>query len=188
MGTQWLGGSDAFSLSPANLYWDTASGGANLYVGKTDQWVMRFGVEKTDLVSSQDGAGAADRVVTSDMFELEGGLAQANVERTAALVQGFSVKKNLSGEITGLSFSSSIGERDSSIAKQVTFYNIEGGVIDNTGFNFINVWKVAPAANVEYTYNAGDQRFMQVLFKGYKSSDHLDENGKPTYFGVGVYN
>lgn len=185
--TSWLGGSDEFSLGPANAIWNTESGGDNLEVGDTDQFVLRYGVEKADLMSSQGGTRAQNKVQTADYCELDFGLAQAGLERMEAFQQGFRVKRNLSGVITGFAFSSGIGTRDLNIAKQLRLIAIKDGQNSTEDFDYIDIWKFAPMGSVEQTYNAGDQRFVQITGTGYKSTANPDEDGRATYFGAGEF-
>lgn len=185
--TAWLGGEEEFSLGPANAIYDTASGGENLLVGDTDQFTLMYGVEKADLVSSQGGTRAQNKVQVADYCELNFGLAQAGLERMEAFQQGFRVKRNMSAEITGFCFSSGIGTRDLNIAKQMRFVAIKDGQNSTEPFDYVDIWKFAPTGTVEQTYNAGDQRFVQIAGTGYKDSNNPDEEGRPTYFGNGVF-
>jgi hypothetical protein len=188
MANSFLGG--PLDLGPCNLYWDCASGSAygtdGLNLGGVDQVTFRFGVEKTDLVTAQNGTDPADRVVTATMCEIECGLAEATLERLAAIFQGFETVSS-GGTIVGATFGASIGERDSSIVKEMRLVRIIDGAESTEPLDEVRVFKVAPASNAELVYDAASQRFIGTLFKAYRQSTITSPTGKPTFFGIGQF-
>lgn len=179
-----LGG--PLSLGPAKIVFDTATGGTNTDLGETDSIILRFGVEKADLKTSQYGTQPKDKVVTGEMCSIEFGLAESSIERLEKVLQGFRVKYALTTP-TGYSFGSSLGQRDSEILKQMTVTLIEGGTVSTDPLDKITIWKVAPMVNIEYTYDAQTQRFAKVSMMAYKDDAHPDVSGAGSYFGSGVY-
>lgn len=182
-----LFGSQELSLGPAYFYWDTASGSANdIDMGETGPIIFRFGVEKTDLTTIQNGTGPADKIVTTAMAQLEVDFAQHTLERMANVIQGFKLKRDGAGVITGYSFARPIGQRDSDIWKQATLVRISNGANSTATFDTVEFWKLAPASNTEFTFDAATQRFCKVVFEAYADSAHPDTDGRPTFFGSGV--
>lgn len=179
-----LGG--PLSLGPAKIVFDTVTGGTNTDLGETDSIILRFGVEKADLKTSQYGTQPKDKVVTGEMCSIEFGLAESSIERLEKVLQGFRVKYSGSSP-TGYSFGGSLGQRDSDILKQMTLTLIENGQPSTDPLDKITIWKVAPMVNIEYTYDAGTQRFAKISMMAYKDSDHPDVSGVATYFGSGTY-
>lgn len=173
-------------LGPCNLRFDTASGGEDLDLGGVDQVTFRFGVEKTDLVTAQGGTDAQDRVVTASMCEIECGLAEATLERMKAVIQGFEVNE-VGGSIVGFSFGPSIGQRDSSILKEMTLTRVIDGVESTDPLDQIRVFQVAPVSSSELTYDAATQRYVGTMFKAYRSSTQLSPTGRKLFFGGGTY-
>lgn len=174
-------GGGTFSFGPSNLYFDTDSAGADIFLGFFDSLIFRWGVQKIPLVSAQTGSEPDDMAVSGHLAELELGLAQATLERLEQTVQGFvlervvTVPKRFHG-------SSVIGQRDSSIRKQATLFNIVNGVESIAPLDIIDFWFLAPTATAEWTFDAATQRFVKVAFKAYRRDDKLDPNGAPTYF------
>lgn len=173
-------------LGPCNGYWDTASGGQNLGLGGFDQLVFRFGNEKTDLVTAQGGTDAVDRVVTASMCEIECGLAEATLERLSAVIQGFEVNE-VGGSIIGFSFGPPIGQRDSSIWKEMTLVRVIDGVESTDPLETIRIFKCAPVSSAELTYDSTTQRYVGTMFKAYRSETQLSPTGRKLFFGGGTY-
>ena len=184
MANSFLGG--PLDLGPCNIYYDTASGGENLNLGGVDQVTLRFGVEKTDLTTAQTGTDAADKVVTSSFCEIECGLAEATLERLAATVQGFEVN-TVGASIVGYSFGPAIGERDSSILKQLTLIRVLDGIESTDPLDELVVFSAAANANAELTYDAASQRYIGTMFKAYRSPTLTSVTGRPVFFGGGAF-
>lgn len=179
-----LFGAAELSFGPAHVFWDTVSGGDNIDVGGTDKWTLKKAVGKIDLVESQAGAQAADKAVTSQVYSIEGGLSRPTVARLGALVQGVEVVEDSLARPTRLWLSSVLGQRDSSVWKQVTFFQELDGAIadpDESPFHVFDFWKMAPSNESELVFDAQTQRFYGVMFMSYISRDNLSPAGKPTY-------
>jgi hypothetical protein len=182
-------GGNYLDLGPCHLYYDTASGGANVFLGKTGSTTVKFSVSKTDLTSSQDGSEPADRVQTGDMCSVEATLAQPTLERLAKCIPGVSLNYDTDGvTVLGASFASDIGTRDSSIAKELKLVRISGGEDSTDPFDTVYFWLAAAVGSAELAFDAGTQRFVNVQWQCYKSTNHLDVNGRPTYWGIANYN
>ncbi len=173
------------NLGPCNVYWDTETGGVNLFLGKTDATTIRKTTEKTDLVTSQDGAGRADAVITTETWEVEFGLAQATLDRQAEIDE--SIDTNLSGpDIIGAYFASVIGNGDLENAKQMKIIRIKNGVDSTNPLDTITFWKARVTSSFELVYDAASQRFMGTMAYCYKDEDHPDSLGRPTFAKVGT--
>ena len=173
------------NLGPCNIYFDIESGGANIYMGKTDATTIRKTTEKTDLVTSQDGAGRADAVITTETWEVEFGMAQATLERLAAIDE--SIDLVMSGpNIVGAHFSSVIGNGDLDNAKKMKIVRIKDGEDSADPLDTITFYKARITPSVELTFDAATQRFSSTMAFIYKSSDNLDSLGRPTFGYVGT--
>lgn len=173
------------NLGPCNVYWDIASGGANIYVGKTDATTIRKTVEKTDLVTSQDGAGRADAVITTETWEIEFGMAQATLERQAEFDE--SIELNLSGpDIIGASFASVIGNGDLDNAKRMKVVRIKDGIDSTDPLDTITFFLARITPSWELTYDAATQRFMGTMAYCYKDPDNVDSLGRPLFCKIGT--
>lgn len=173
------------NLGPCNVYFDTESGGTNTYMGKTDQTTIRKTTEKTDLVTSQDGAGRADAVITTETWEVEFGMAQATLERQAEIDE--SIDLVMTGpNITGAFFSSVIGNGDLENAKQMKIVRIKDGEDSTNPLDTITLNKARITASWELVFDAASQRFMGTMAYCYKDPDVLDSLGRPTFGFVGT--
>jgi len=173
------------NLGPCNIYFGTESGGPNIYMGKTDATTIRKTTEKTDLVTSQDGAGRADAVITTETWEVEFGLAQATLERQAEIDE--SIDLVLSGpDIVGAHFASVIGNGDIENAHQMKITRIKDGVDSTNPLDTLTLHLARITASWELVYDAQSQRFMGTMAYCYKSPDNLDSQGRPTFGFVGV--
>lgn len=153
-------------------------------LGYTDFIKAKPMIGKIDLKSSQTGDGAADKAVSTQGMSIEAGLAQATVERMEATVQGFHVERDSANRIVQLHGSSVIGQLDSSIAKQLTFYEIVDGIKSVKPFHIMDMWKSAPSSEeAEQSYDSSGQRFYPIKFAAYISESHKDETGRDTYWG-----
>jgi len=176
-------GDKLLSYGPGRIYWDTASGGDNIDLGETDSIVVTLNVSKIELRTSQAGDRPADRAVSAQVYQVRAGLARATAERLAKIVQGFKIETNSAGEIVRIWGSKVVGQRDSSIWKQLTFKEYEDGVPSTDPLRIVNFPNAAPMTeSTELTYDATTQRFYGVMFEVYESEDHLDPDGKPTYW------
>ncbi len=180
-------GRDDFSFGPAYLDWDTGSGGLNLDMGETDMWKLKYELSKLDLKTSQAGDRPADRAIKSQMLMIDGGLAQANVDRLAEAVQGIEIERDSQGRPTRVWFSSLLGQRDSSRQRQLTFSEIiDGKKADPTTqpFGVLDIWKAVPnTESAELTFDATGQRYFPISFTAYiaREAQYLDHEGRPTY-------
>lgn len=173
-------------VGPANAYWDVGTGGTNLFLGGFDSLVWRISEETTDLVFSQYGTSPADKAVTGTSVEIELGLAQATPERLAEVMSGFTVSYDTNGNPVGYMFASTVGQRHSDIWKQMRLTRVVGQVESSHPMDTAIVWRAAPTVNLELTYDASSQRFARFTFTCYMDPDHLDDKGRPTFFGGGA--
>ena len=123
-----LFGRAQMSFGPSNIKWDTESGGLQLALGGVDQLTITKNVAKLELREAQGGDRAADRAVTSQIYQMAFGMSRATVERLDAVVQGFEVEKDSNGDPVRLFLSDIVGQLDSSIQKQVTVTEIIDGL------------------------------------------------------------
>ena len=182
----FLFGRDTLDFGPCNLYYDTAMGGENLFMGCFDSLVFRNVVDKLDLMCAQEGSSPADRAVTGQTVQVEVGLAQATADRSAAAVQNLQVEKDSLGVVTQIYGSSVIGQRDSTIAKQYTIYNIIDGAETTDPLEIVNIWKMAPTGSAEWTFDAATQRFTSIQYQAYIDNTQTDSLGRGTYWGTNV--
>jgi hypothetical protein len=173
------------NLGPCNVYFGTETGGPNIYMGKTDATTIRKTTEKTDLVTSQDGAGRADAVITTETWEVEFGLAQATLDRQAEIDE--SIDLNLSGsDIIGAHFASVIGNGDLENAHQMKIVRIKNGVDSTNPLDTLTLWKARITSSWELSYDASTQRFMGTMAYCYKDENEVDSLGRPTFGKVGT--
>ncbi len=177
-----LFGKAELSFGPCNLYWDTASGGVDLNLGGVDQLTVTKSVTKLELREAQAGDRPADRAVTAQIYQISCGLSRATVERLEQVVQGFEVQRDSNTDIVRLYLSDVVGQRDSSIWKQMTLKEIVDGLESTNPFEIWDFWRAAPMSdNVELVFDASSQRYYGILFECYRSPLHLDHNGRETY-------
>lgn len=180
--TDSLFGKATLSFGPANFYWDTESGGVNLFLGPVDSMSIKLMTNKLDLKSAQGGDQPTDRAVISQQFQMTLGMGAATVERLEQIQQGFVVERDTNNVIKRLHLSNIIGQRDSSIWKQITIKEIVDGIESDDPFDIWDFWQVAPMNDsVELAFDAASQRFYATAFQTYKSPFHLDQNGRETY-------
>jgi hypothetical protein len=180
----WVFGSDQLDFGPCNVYWDTATGGANLFLGGVDSVVIRASHEKTDLNYSQYGSTAADRGVTGTTMEVELGLTNATEERVKAMIQGIHIVKDGSNNITNVTFAVPLGQRDSDIWKQVKIVRVYGGAESTAPQDTLRIWRAAPSGSIERTFDAASQSIIKVTLTCYADPNHLDALGRPTFWGI----
>lgn len=181
--TDHLFGKSELSFGPCNLYWDTAQGGQNLAMGGFDSLKVRMAVQKIGLREAQAGARDADKAVSAQEYVIEAGFSRMTAERMAATFQGFEIDYATDG-ITPqrLFISDVVGQRDSSIRKQLTLKEIVDGLESTDPFEIWDFWQVAPMnESVELNYDAETQRFVGTVFYCYKDDNVLDHNGRATY-------
>ena len=173
------------NLGPCNVYFAIETGGSNTYMGKTDSTVIRKTTEKTDLVTSQDGAGRADAVITTETWEVEFGLAQATLDKLAEIDEPIDL--NLSGpDIIGAHFASVIGNGDLENAHTMKIVRIRNGLDSTNPLDTLILWKARITSSFELTYDASTQRFLGTMAYCYKDEDQLDSLGRPTFGKVGT--
>lgn len=181
--TQHAFGSSELEFGPCNLYWDTATGGVNLDLGGFDSVKVTMGTKKIELKEAQAGDRPADRAVSSQTVQITCGLSRATAERLAEVFQGFHTEEDTAGNITRIWLSDRMAQRDSSIVKQMTLKVIREGAESTEELDIVDFWKVAPMTeSVELVFDAASQRFFGVVFECYKDDDHVDDEGKSTYF------
>lgn len=181
--TQHAFGSSLLEFGPCNLYWDTATGGEEIDLGGFDSVKVTMGTKKIELKEAQAGDRAADRAVSSQTVQISAGLSRATAERLAEIFQGFHLEKNSADEVTRIWLSDRMAQRDSDIVKQMTLKVIRAGEESTEPLDIIDFWKVAPMTeSTELVFDAATQRFFGVVFEIYKDDDHVDDEGKSTYF------
>jgi len=178
-------GSNTFAFGPGKLYWDTETGGEEIDLGGTDQITLTMQTSKIELRESQAGDRPADRAVSAQVFQISCGLSRATIERLAEIVQGFHVEEDTAGNPIRIWGRDVLSQKDSSIVKQLTFKEIVDGAVTTDPLRIIDFWKVAPMTeSVELVYDATTQRYFGVMFECYKSDDHVDDEGKSTYWAT----
>lgn len=180
-----LFGRAEMSFGTANVYFDTGSGGGNVYLGQFDSLTISKKVTKVDLMESQAGAAPADKAVSSQNYTLSLGMSRATVDRMEKIVQGFKVDRDTSGQPQRLFLSSVIGQLDSSIVKQLTVIEIIDGIEADPVTLPFHIWyfpKAAPMSDsTELVYDAATQRYYKTTFQIYVDENILDHTGRPVY-------
>jgi hypothetical protein len=180
--TDSIFGHSNFAYGPGNLYWDTATGGADTYLGCTDQISITAEITKIELKCAQEGDRAADRAISAQRFIITLGLARSTVERLEETFQGFEVETDTAGDPERIWLSDLQAQRDSDIWKQMTFFEIIDGVESTDPFGIFDFWRCAPMIeSVELIYDAATQRYFGEVFETYRDSTHPDHNGRATY-------
>lgn len=181
-------GNETYAFGPGNLYWDTAVGGDNVFLGECDSAVINAQMTKLDLKTAQKGDRAADKAVSSQNTMVTYGMAQATIERLALVLQGFTIQYDIATGLIPLRFfmSDVIGQRDSAVAKQMTFIEIVDGQESADEFRIMDIWKASPLIeSSELTFDATTQRYFPLQFEAYLGDDpveHVDPSGKYTYW------
>lgn len=182
--TNTLFGQSELSFGPANIFWDTATGGDNVDLGGVDQLTITKAVTKIELREAQAGDRPADRAVSAQTYQLSFGMSRATAQRLSEVVQGFTTDLDTTGNIIRCYLADVVGQRDSSIWKQLTVYEILDGVQADPATQPGHVWdffRAAPMSeSTELVYDAATQRFYGVVFETYKS-DIQDVNGNFLY-------
>ena len=177
-----LFGEPELSFGPTNLYWDTEGGGANLFLGGTDATTLTLGVQKIELVESQAGDRPQDRAITAQTVTIGGGLSRPDLIRLEAVVQGIDVDRDSFAEAKQIHGASHLGERDRTIAKQLTIVKIVDGVESANEFDTIDIFIAAPSSETtELVFDAATQRFYGVLFEAYEDPTKTF-NGRALYY------
>lgn len=176
-------GSERFAFGPGNFYFDTASGGENLFLGDVDSMTLSMGIAKIGLRSAQQGDRDADRAVSAQTMTVSLGMAQPTIDRLENVFQGFQVERDSGNNIISYGWANVIGERDSEIAKQGSLFLIEKGVQTTDPFKIIDVYCMAPSTETaELNYNATDQRYFPVEFFAYESANLHPSTGARLYW------
>jgi hypothetical protein len=142
-------------------------------LGCTDATKLNFGLAKTDLMCSQEGAVRGDRVVTGYSCSVEFGLADGTPDDVAAITQGLFNLKNPDGSLKGSYFGFPLGEQDSTVSVALYLVRIFGGVESTDPNDTFTLLKAAPNVEAEMTYDAENQIFYQASYEGY-----IDANTK----------
>jgi len=177
----FFGGAN-LALGPASVDWDTASGGEDLDLGTFQSVIVRDSTEFTDLVESQQGTGAADKVETAHTCQVELSFARPTAERMAAVFPDIVIETNTAGAVTRMSGSKRIGQRHSDVWKQMTVTEWVSGAKSVLPLRIVDFWYAAAVPNIEITYDAASQRFVGAVFECYKNDDELDDDGYPTFW------
>lgn len=181
--TASLWGKPELSFGPAQIFWDSASGGINMDMGGVDSLVVTKSITKIGLREAQAGDRDADRAVSAQQYDIVFGMSRATIERNEQVVQGFEVEKDSGGNPTRIYGVDLVGQRDSSIAKQLTVHEIVDGVLSTNPLEIIDFPVTAPnIESNELTFDAATQRFYTVAFLVYKHPTLQSPNGRPIYW------
>lgn len=173
-----------FAFGPGQLFWDTATGGVNLDLGGTDSITIMGEISKLDLVESQGGVTPQDKAITGQRWQVTAGLSRATLERLEAVVQGFELERNTATTIIAAHGVDLLAQRDSDIAKQLTFKEVIAGEITTDPFGIIDFFSVAPGSeSFEQVFDAATQRFFPITFEVFKSLN-TSPAGKPKYWST----
>lgn len=179
--TDCLFGQSALDFGPCNVYFDTASGGENIFVGGYDQLTFTLAVTKLDLVEAQGGARPSDKAITAQNYTVTFGMSRPTITRLEKLVQGFDVERDSNDDPVQLYLSSHIAERDSTIWKQMSIVKIIDGIESTDEFDIWDFPNTAPMSeSTELLYDAGTQRFYSVTMTVYESTQ-TDDQGRYIY-------
>jgi hypothetical protein len=112
-------------------------------------------------------------------------MALATIDRLEKTMQGFTVDRDTAGIPQRLFLASVIGQRDSSIQKQVTVKEIIDGLEAVASTQPFHIWHFPLCApmqdSVSLLYDATSQRYVKTLFQTYKDPTLLDHAGRPLY-------
>lgn len=185
--TDWLGGRKNLSLGPVNATMVAADANGNdVVLGGFENFTIRMSNEKADLVYSQYGTKAANRVIVGQDCTIEARLAQATLERMTQVMQGFRINPETGGTITGYSFGDAIGDDDLSNTNQLNVVRVIEGADSANTLDTVNFWLTVPNTEAELVFDAGSQHFIGAMFQVYKDSSNVDREGKSTFFGSGT--
>lgn len=154
-------------------------------LGGTDSTNLKLAIKKKGLTESQYGEGDADAVVTGGECSVEVGLSRFTLERGEATFQGLKTKKDANGAYTGFGVGVLLGETDSQIWDQLTLVRILGGVESSNPLDTIHIPKAAPKGEADWKYDAATQRYTKTMFMGYRSKDHVTEDGMELFAYAG---
>jgi len=176
-----LGLSNGQNVGPALLYLGTVSGviSDDLYTGHTESTTLKWEITKTDILFSQTGTAAVNKVQTGVPMSISAIMAQPSLERLQTWFDNFELQ-SVSGEIDAFSFTQKIGQADSDIEQEATLVIKSKGGID-TQFQKVIFPKIAPMGSAELVYNADSQRKYTIEFAVYPDETKLVD-GNPVLF------
>lgn len=175
-------GDQTEELGPGYLDWDTAIGGQNLSLGDFDSITIRFSGTKTPLVGSQYGTEPKDQVLTGVQCEVECGMGQASPARMKEVFQIVEFAEDSSSQLIQMAGVNPIGQKDSTLVKQMTFTRQLDGVKSTYAGDIVDFWRIAPAPTAELVYDAATQRFVKLTFRGYADDTKLAPSGVATFW------
>ena len=185
-GTDNFFGDKHGSLGPCNVYLDPD--GINLFLGATKDTKLPITQSLSDIMGDQYGTSPINKVFTGEELMLETELVRGTAERLSEVWQGFNMKKDSSGAITSIYYSSVVGLSQRQIAKPIRLVKVvglaeatEGGALANS----IVLLACAPHAEAEFPYDAATQRTVPIKFKVYPSDVYTDDKGSPIYWYSG---
>lgn len=155
---------------------DTATRISLIKLGCTDSTVITFGLAKTDLVCSQEGAVRGDRVVTGYQMQVSFGLADQDPIVFQKVTQGvINVYDQAStsplSAVTAQAWGFPIGDLDSNNIQTMYLVRIVGlGVESDQESDVLTILRVAPMPEAEITRDAETQIFYRTLYEGYIDS------------------
>lgn len=151
-------------IKPLVIDWDDPSGWIN--VGNTQNAIFRRIATKADLVSSQTGTEADNRVITGQRVEMESPLGQATLERLVEVVQDLKLEKT--GEVVNQwMIVNKLGESDRDILFWIKITKIVGGIPSTDELDICYMAVAPQSETVEINFDANTQRFFLVVFRGY---------------------
>lgn len=154
------------------------------FLGCTDATKLNFGLTKTDLMCSQEGAVRGDRVVTGYTASVEFGLADGTPDDVASVTQGMFNQRTPAGLLKSTYFGFPLGEQDSSILQTLFLIRIFGGVESTDANDIFTLLRAAPNVESELTYDAETQIFYKAAYEGYIDRN-TQINGLPLIFYMG---
>lgn len=180
--TNSIFGTSDYDYGPGNLYFDSATGGDNLYLGCTETTSVNMAITKIEFKCSQEGDMPSDRAISGQSWTLNAGMVKSTVERVEPTVQGIEVEENTAGDPIRIWLSDLQGQKDSSIWKQMTFKKIVDGLESVYPFDIFDFWLSAPMVeSLEMLFDATTMRIVPVVFNCYRDSNHPDHNGRATF-------
>jgi len=185
MDTDSILGREVMTLGPSNAYYDTATGGINKDLGGFDSLRIGMQIGKTGLRKAQGGDQDSDKVVTSQIYTVAMGLAEASLERLE-LVEGIELERDTLGNIIQVSAVNVLGRRDSSGWKQLTVKEIIDGLEateENDPLHILDFFLSAPMNDsIELTYDAASQRYFPFVFNVYLDKTKTASTGRAKYY------
>ena len=148
----------ALELGPVQILFGTA--GAEADQGKSQGGVVvNITDDSSPLLSDQEGTAPEDEVITGTNVSVVIPFAEHDFAKTA-----FATGQTVFGTNAGVAGESKVGTSLLAQAESLILKKYVDGVASTDPADWITFPAAAPRSEIELTYNAADQRVMQVTF------------------------